>query len=215
MLDFWRVAPCNGAVHGLMTKSPGPSGCSSHHDSRSLSTQTGPCIRTHWLFWGRLAKWRYSARRNRGWLIPCAPSRYHVRAGCPTVISSTWMSIVANPSVETPGDRIRVPTADAVPMSVASQPEMPLLLKSLVVTYAIVSSPRCSASLDRSRNDLTNCSSLENSGCSRNIHVGLSDLLLFSWAVWQCRAQAAAGEHRHGDEGSGCVESVGAFGQCS
>ena len=41
------------------------------------------------------------------------------------------------------------------------------------------------------------------------------DLLLFSWAVWQCRAQAAAGEHRHGDEGFGCVESVGAFGQCS
>ena len=40
-------------------------------------------------------------------------------------------------------------------------------------------------------------------------------LLLFSWAVWQCRAQAAAGEHRHGDEGFGCVESVGAFGQCS
>jgi len=42
-----------------------------------------------------------------------------------------------------------------------------------------------------------------------------ADLLLFSWAVWQCRAQAAAGEHRHGDEGFGCVESVGAFGQCS
>src|SRR5664280_2063268 len=41
------------------------------------------------------------------------------------------------------------------------------------------------------------------------------DLLLFSWAVWQCRAQAAAGEHGHGDEGFGCVESVGAFGQCS
>ena len=41
------------------------------------------------------------------------------------------------------------------------------------------------------------------------------DLLLFSWAVWQCRAQAAAGEHRHGDEGFGCVESVGPFGQCS
>ena len=44
---------------------------------------------------------------------------------------------------------------------------------------------------------------------------GKTDLLLFSWAVWQCRAQAAAGEHRHGDEGFGCVESVGAFGQCS
>jgi hypothetical protein len=31
----------------------------------------------------------------------------------------------------------------------------------------------------------------------------------------ECRAQAAAGEHGHGDEGFGCVESVGAFGQCS
>ena len=43
----------------------------------------------------------------------------------------------------------------------------------------------------------------------------LSDLLLFSWAVWQRRAQAAAGEHGHGDERFGCVESVGTFGQCS
>src|SRR5664279_5456963 len=48
---------------------------------------------------------------------------------------------------------------------------------------------------------------------SRNLNE--RDLLLFSWAVWQCRAQAAASEHRHGDEGFGCVESVGAFGQCS
>src|SRR5664280_1975615 len=43
----------------------------------------------------------------------------------------------------------------------------------------------------------------------------MSDLLLFSWAVRECRAKAAAGEHGHGDEGFGCVESVGAFGQCS
>src|SRR5664280_1072533 len=43
----------------------------------------------------------------------------------------------------------------------------------------------------------------------------LQDLLLFSWAVRECRAKAAAGEHGHGDEGFGCVESVGAFGQCS
>src|SRR5664279_5192116 len=34
------------------------------------------------------------------------------------------------------------------------------------------------------------------------------DLLLFSWAVRECRAKAAAGEHGHGDEGFGCVESV-------
>jgi hypothetical protein len=48
------------------------------------------------------------------------------------------------------------------------------------------------------------------------LHCGTNkDLLLFSWAVRECRAQAAAGEHGHGDEGFGCVESVGAFGQCS
>ena len=56
-------------------------------------------------------------------------------------------------------------------------------------------------------------------GVMKKVTGGLDDqrldLLLFSWAVRECRAQAAAGEHGHGDERFGCVESVGAFGQCS
>lgn len=40
-----------------------------------------------------------------------------------------------------------------------------------------------------------------------------ADLLLFSWAARERRAQATAGEHRHADEGIGGVKPVGSFRQ--
>jgi len=68
---------------------------------------------------------------------------------------------------------------------------------------------------DRQADDAANEKRLAHDGDHFTKWSIFRDLLLFSWAVWRCRAQAAAGEHRHGDEGFGCVESVGAFGQCS